>query len=233
MAQYPTGIVFYETMKGPFALGETDPRKGARVGRAARTVLSIACTVTIHDLDQFIADPYHEGEITGHISSTLIGENMPICSPGSGVNPDPAGTTGVFKLFLPTDDPTCKLIIYEMAFAQAELGGYKFDLGGGKPHAYVLWGQKEVRRNLISRPWHDTTTIYTTLHEGVDLNGPVVGAGILTISIPSLSKMVASMHVTNGETMTGRARTLLRFACFFLGELWDSYGLHHKQPHVS
>ncbi len=192
------GIAFHETMAGPFALGETDPHVGAEKGKAAGTTLRITCAINIHDLDRFIADPNHYGDIIGQVSFTPFEENMPAKS-------------GVFNLFSPTDDPKRKLMVYELAFAHAG-------------QDYYLAGRKEVRNDPIYDLWRDTTTLYTTLHQGTDRSGPIVGAGILTIDMGSFTKMVSSMQVTNAHSITDKAGTLFHFGRFFLGELWDTYG---------
>ena len=192
------GIAFHETMAGPFALGETDPHVGAEKGKAAGTTLRITCAINIHDLDRFIADPNHYGDITGQVSFTPFEENMPAKS-------------GVFNLFSPTDDPKRKLMVYELAFAHAG-------------QDYYLAGRKEVRNDPIYDLWRDTTTLYTTLHQGADRSGPIVGAGIVTIDMGAFTKMVSSMQVTNAHSITDEAGTLVHFGRFFLGELWDTYG---------
>ena len=68
------GIAFHETMAGPFALGEADPHVGAEKGKAAGTTLSITCAINIHDLDRFITDPDHYGDIIGQVSFTPFEE---------------------------------------------------------------------------------------------------------------------------------------------------------------
>jgi predicted acylesterase/phospholipase RssA len=192
------GIAFHESMTGPFAPGETDPPAGAAKGKAAGTTLSITCAINIHDLDRFIADPDHYGDISGQVSFTPFEENMPAKS-------------GVFNLFSPTDDPTCKLMVYELAFAH-------------DGQDYYLAGRKEVRNDPVYDLWRDTTTLYTTLHQGTDRSGPIVGAGILTIDMAGFLKMLASINVTSAHSVANTADTLFHFGRFFLGELWDTYG---------
>jgi len=198
MQEDTTGIAFRETMEGPFALGETDPHAGAEVGKTAGTTLSIACSITVRNLDRFMSDPDHHGDITGHVSFAALGENLPAKS-------------GVFKLFSPTDDPTDKLMIYELAFAH-------------DGQDYYLSGQKNVQNGPVFDLWRDTTTLYTTLHQGMDQSGPIVGAGILTIDVDRLMKLIRSMQVIHAHSTADKARALLQFGRFFLGELWDIYG---------
>lgn len=198
MQEDSAGIAFHETMQGPFALGATDPQAGAERGKAATIELSITCAITIRDLDRFLHDPEHTGEIYGHISFAPFGEHIP-------------ARRGVFNLFSPAEDPTCKFMVYELAFTH-------------DGQDYYLAGRKEVRNDPVYDLWCDTTTLYTRLHQGVDTTGPVIGAGILTIDVDRLLKMVASMHTTHAHSLTEHASILLKFGRFFLGELWDTYG---------
>jgi hypothetical protein len=191
-------LAFHETMLGPFAMGETDPQKGAEAGKAAGTTMSISCLVNIHDLNRFIADPDHNGGISGDVSFAPLGENLP-------------AKRGVFRLFAPTANPADRSMVYELAFAQ-----------GGQD--YYLAGRKDVRHGPVFDLWRDTTTLYASLHQGTDQNGPVVGAGILTIDADRLAKLVESMHVDGAHSLGDKAQALLQFGRFFLGELWDVYG---------
>lgn len=202
MHEDPTGIAFHEIMQGPFAFGETDPHAGAEAGKTAGTTLSIACSITIHDLDRFMSDPGHHGGITGHVSCAALAENMPAQS-------------GVFQLFSPADNPTDRLMVYELAFAH-------------DGQDYYLAGRKHVRHDPVYDLWRDTTTLYTTLHRGRDQSGPVVGAGILTIDVGRLIKMVESIQVIDAHSTADRARALLQFGRFFLGALWTTYGPHAR-----
>ena len=59
------GITFKETMKGSFALNQTDAAAGAEFGELAGTALAMHAAVSIDDLDAFIAGPDHLGRLTG------------------------------------------------------------------------------------------------------------------------------------------------------------------------
>jgi cholesterol oxidase len=155
-------------------------------------------SIAINDLDLFIADSHHTGSIVGQISFAPLGENIPT-------------QQGVFNLFSPTEQPTLKLMIYELAF---EHGGQN----------YYLAGKKEVRDDPGFDLWKDTTTLYTQLHQGRDKASPVVGAGILTLGVDELVKLVSTLHATNAESVIGQGQALFKFGQFFLGQLWDTYG---------
>jgi predicted acylesterase/phospholipase RssA len=192
------GITFRETMSGGFALGETDPRLGETKGKTANTRLIMHATITINDLNRFIADPNHTGSIAGHITFAPFGDNIP-------------AKNGIFNLFSPTDMPKLKLMIYELAF---EHDGQD----------YYLAGKKEVQDDPGFDLWKDTTTLYTQLHQGPDKASPVIGAGILSLGVDELAKLVSTLHATNAKSVTEQGQAIFRFGQFFLGQLWDTYG---------
>jgi len=198
MKEAAAGLTFTETMSGDFALGDTDPRAPRTTNRGEWSELAIHVTVHIDDIDRFIADVTHTGRLTGHVSSPLFGGDVP-------------ATHGVFNLFSPTDDPALTLMVYELAFQH-----------DGK--AYYLAGRKEVRDDPGLDLWADTTTLFTTLHEGSDRTAPVVGAGVLRLGIGELLKLVRSMRATNTRSLEESARVVQRFGTFFLRSLWTSYG---------
>lgn len=194
------GITFKETMAGGFSLSATDPKEGRDRGKQAGTELAMHAEVKIDDLDRFIADPNHLGGLTGTIDYKPLGTDI-------------VANSGVFNLFNPTDDPTLKLMVYELAF---EHNG----------EAYYLAGRKEVREGHTLDLWPETTTLYTQLHKGADKTGPVVGAGILTLDVVDLIRLVSTMRVINADDAADKVVTIGKFGKFFLGELWDSYAKH-------
>jgi len=200
MNEAKTGLTFRETMTGGFALGETDPRKGHEVGEEQGHELAMHATVTLRDLERFLDDPEHPGDLDGTIDFPPWGENIP-------------ALTGVFNLFFPTDQPKLKLMVYELGFQHQ-----------GKD--YYLAGRKEVRDDPGFDLWKDTTTLFTQLHEGTDKSGPVVGAGILSLGVTDLIKLLSTVRIPHAASATEKAKAVAKFGRFFLGELWDSY-IHH------
>ncbi len=200
MTTLHTGIQFKETMAGGFALGVKVPSEGLHQGNRLDTSLAIHVTVAIDDMERFI----NEAEHPGHLSGTIDFAPM-----GMGIE----ATQGVFNLFCPTDDQKLKLMVYELAF---EHDG----------EAYYLAGKKEVRDDPGFDLWSDTTTLFTQLHKGTDKSGTVVGAGILTLGVTDLIKLVSTITVTNTDSATDKLKTVSQFGSFFLGELWDTYGIH-------
>jgi predicted acylesterase/phospholipase RssA len=197
MQDNPPGLRFRETMSGGFSLGETDPAKGERAGKRAGTHLTMNAAVIIRDLDRFVADPGHLGELAGHVTFPPLGESLP-------------SKKGVFNLFSPAGQPETKWMIYELGF---EHDG----------QSYYLAGKKEVRDDPGLDLWKDTTTLSARLHQGDDASGPVVGAGVLHLGPKELLSLVASITAQNAGHAANQAALVLKFGRFFLGNLWDSY----------
>jgi hypothetical protein len=191
------GIRFNETMAGGLTLDEIDCRAGEKAGRMAGDIMAMHATVSIDDMERFIREADHAGGLTGTIDYPPFGNNIP-CRDGK------------FNLFSPTDDPAMKYMVYELGFEHA-----------GQP--YYLAGHKEVKDDPGFDLWSDTTTLYTKLHQGRDDSGSVVGAGVLTLGVAELMRLVASMEVTDADGLGDTAQTLTRFGQFFMGELWDTY----------
>lgn len=194
------GVTFRETMEGPFALGPTDPQAGFDQGKTDGHHLAMHATITIHDLARFIDDPNHTGSIAATIDFTPFGEAIP-------------SRRGVFNLFSPTDDPETKRMVYELAFRHGD-------------EDYYLAGHKTVRDDPGFDLWKDTTTLFTTLHKGADKTAPVVGAGILSLGMGDLAKLVSTMRAIHADSLAEKTKALASFGSFFMGELWNSYVQH-------
>ncbi len=191
------GITFSETMAGGFALGATDPSAGNEQGNREGTELAMHATISIDDLDGFIGDPRHLGKIHGSIDFTPFGEGL-------------AAPTGVFNLFSPTDNPAMKYMVYEL--------GFQYD-----GQSYYLAGRKEVHDDVGFDLWSDTTTLLTKLHRGTGVDGEVIAAGVLSLGVKDLIKLVSTMRAIGAESPAEKAVAYAKFGRFFMAELWDSY----------
>jgi cholesterol oxidase len=200
MSSQTVGISFREVMSGGFALGATDPTAGEKQGRREGTEMTMHASILIQDIDLFIAEPGHPGSLTGTLDFTPFGNGL-------------QATSGIFNLFRPTEDPTLKLMVYEMGFNH-----------GGK--SYYLAGQKNVKEDPITDLWKATTTLYSKLHEGTDKSGPVVGAGILSLGVRQLIHLVSTVEAPGATSFTEKSEAIAKFGRFFLGELWDTYVRH-------
>ena len=191
------GISFQETMQGHFSLGATEPEAGRAAGQDADSTLAIHVTVTVRDLDRFVADPNHNGSLVGTVDFAPLGLAMPTGQ-------------GVFRLFAPGDKPNTTLMVYELPF---EHGG----------QAYYLAGAKRVHDDPGFDLWSDTTTLYTRLFEGSDTTGKVVGAGVLRLDAAAFARVSASVRAVDAGSAAEGARLIAQFGSFFARELWKSY----------
>jgi predicted acylesterase/phospholipase RssA len=165
------------------------------------TAMTMHASIRIDDLDRFLNEPAHAGSLGGTIDFAPFGAGIPV-------------TAGTFNLLEQTA-PHLKEFIYQLQF-QHDGKTYYFD------------GRKYVRDD--GELWNDTTTLYVTLREGRDDSGPVVGAGILTLNASDFIRTLGSIRVHNARTAADSLAALERFAKFFLGELWDTYGIHLHRP---
>lgn len=191
------GLAFREVMTGPFAMSESDPRAGARRGRDTGQTLTMHASIEIVDIDRFLVDPEHTGTITGDIDYSPLGERIP-------------AKYGEFNLFSPGDRPDVKYMVYELGF---EVGGQD----------YYLAGRKEVRNDRGFDMWRDTTTLYSRLHRGRDATGPVIGAGVLSIGVSALLRMLTTVAARNAQSVVQRGEAVAKFGAFFSNRLYEMY----------
>ena len=191
-----TGIHFKETMKGGFTLGATDPEVGARGEHA----LAMHATVDIPDIDAFVANAQHHASLSGSIDFAPMGLGM-------------VADTGVFGLFSPSGDPALTYMVYELGFAH---GGQR----------WYLAGKKHVKLGSPLRLWGETTTLYTTLHQGVDASGPIAGAGTLSLGMVDLLKLMGTVKATDSDSFGESASAIAKFFRFFASELSRTYVLN-------
>jgi hypothetical protein len=193
MREPGVGVTFRETMTGGFTLGARDPASGA----AGKDQLAMQATIQIEEVDAFVRDPRHLGGLTGHVDFEPFGKAVP-------------AESGVFGLFTPSGDPALTYMVYELGLRHQ-----------GK--SYYLAGKKHVRIGAPWKLWGETTTLYTTLHDGTDASGPIVGAGVLRLGVPDLLKLLSTLHATNAPTAGRSAAAVWAFFRFFTAELVRTY----------
>jgi cholesterol oxidase len=197
MPQQNLGFMFSEVMSGDFALGPTDPAAGAKLGASQGTTLTMHASISIADLDQFIQNPQHPGDLLGTIDFTSFSTNI-LCD------------SGVFNLFRSGNKAGEKLMIYELGF-----------LFNGQ--RYYLAGKKLIEHDHGPEVLQETTTLYTVLHQSADASGPVMGAGILHLGAKQLTDLMKTINVTGAESTFQSVQAVAKFLRFFFGELWHTY----------
>lgn len=189
------GVTFRETMTGRIAFGTDDPRTGWRDPNAVPVVLN--ATINIRDIQGFIADPGHRGDMAAHVFSPRLGFIRP-------------ATHSTFQLFAPTEDGTLTHMTYE--------AGLMLD---GRQH--FLSGRKHVRRGPPWRMWGETTTLHVRLHKGRDTSGEIVAAGILRLGLADFLGLMTTLSARDSPGFGRRIRSVGAFVGFFAGTLSDTY----------
>jgi hypothetical protein len=189
------GISFRETMTGRISFDTTDPIKGGADRNAIPVVLK--ATINLRDIHGFVRDQQHRGDMAAHLYSPRLG----------GIRP---ATHSNFQLFAPTDDPNLTHMTYEL--------GVLLD---GKP--YWFSGRKHVRRSAPWNMWRETTTLYVTLHEGIDRSGNIVAAGVLRLGIIDFLGLMTTLTPRDCIGLSAKFGAILRFVDFFGGALLRTY----------
>ena len=210
------GLRFAETMRGYFSTsaGRTDAidlfDEAARAGKAADSRMEFTVDIVAADLDRLLDTPTHNAEIVGTLTASALSD-QPLTV-----------TDGTFNLFeVYPEAPDTRHMTYKMR------------LSSEKGKTYWFWGYKVVHDDPDAfQIWHDTSTLYVTVHEGDSDQGPVVGKGVLHIEPADFARQMTTMAVTNAESPAERLRALARFGEYFGGVLWQTYGGVFASPTV-
>ena len=200
------GIQFTETMKGFFSADEkTDFEKGAAAGKLAGCSFEFTLTVTSDDVLTMLHTNEHAAALSGVVKApALSGRSMSV-------------EGGVFNLFVDATAATpTKLMKYSMNIHSEE----------GKD--YFFYGYKLVNDDKGFELWKDTSTLYITLHDGVDETSPVLAKGILIIEAADFAKQMTTMKVLNASSELEALKIMTAFGKYFSGSLYDIY----IKPHV-
>jgi len=228
-ARPPRSVAFTERMTGAFALGESDPQRGAALGRSVGSRLTFVLTITAPDVEAFVDDPLHRADATGHVDCDALGGRLDV-------------ERGWFELFVHPHGLAGRRMLYRLWLHDA----------GGSP--LTLVGAKHVHDDTGLDVWADTTTllvrvlaghvppppadspeqveaVLATLADDAVGAGPLAagaevrGAGVLVIRPQDLARQLTTFRTTGGRG----AATLATFGRLFLGELWDVY----VDPHAA
>lgn len=198
-------VSFRERMVGAFAFGEPDPEEGVATGTGTDTELDVRLTVTVPDVDQFVRDRLHTGQLVGSIWCDALGGKQPV-------------SEGVIELLWDRGDPTWKWLTYRLNFRDAD------------GNDITLFGRKNVIHAAgVNDLWSDTTTLYVHLYRGrFDAeHQPAfrhhIGSGVIHVRLASFLRQLTTFRWTAGQQGGGR-RTIGRFGQFCLNQLWQVYG---------
>jgi cholesterol oxidase len=200
------GVTFTEVMRG-FAHKDVDDfndgfNKGKQLGKR-KAGLEFCLTVTMDDMDEFIANRDHLGSLTGHVECPVLSDDYLSVSEGK------------FNLFVENkEDKSIKNMDYSMVLTTKE----------GEQFYFV--GKKNVRSDgalSVEEIWEDTSTLYVTIYEGKDTSGDVVARGIQRILIPDFVNQLETANATRINDPKEAAKAIGKFGKFFFGQLWETY----------
>jgi cholesterol oxidase len=187
------GVTFTERMAGSIKL-----RRGGDA-----TAFSFTATITINDLDRFLADANH----TGRLSGTVVAPAL---------SPEPLDMSGgTFNLMKPdADEPNVRRFDY-----RATLTGR----GAEQARRWHFRGTKIVRNDRAGHDlWDDTTTLFITISDAAG-HGDATD-GTLRIAPDDFARQLTTLKATGGRTPADRARAIAAFGSIFAGSLFEVYG---------
>ncbi|NQZ06130.1 MAG: GMC family oxidoreductase N-terminal domain-containing protein [Algicola sp.] len=208
------GIEFTETMKGYFSTdyeaGESIDSylKSAQNGETANSTMEFTLSIISDDLDELVASPAHNASIIGTLNAPALSD-------------DPLTVTnGVFNLFVRyPETPDTKHMNYNMQVTSTS------------GEAFYFSGYKVVKDSNITTMWHDTSTLYVTVHKGENAEGQIVGKGVLHIKPTDFLTQMTTMKVLNANSVEEKLKATVRFGKYFAGVLWQNYGgIFYEEP---
>ena len=198
-----TSLRFTEEMKGSMAFGEHDHHHGFIHGQETGTDLMFHLTIEVDDIDSFVADPRHQATATGWVSShALGGKRLPV-------------EQGVFNLFVETDDPAARRMLYRLFFRDA--------VG----HPLTLSGYKLIRDDPGIDLWPDTSTLFTRLSAGhvedeEEARAELVASGIVRIQKLDFLRQLSTFRASGPRPLSA-PRALGQLTWLFATELAAVY----------
>jgi cholesterol oxidase len=196
-----TGVMFTETMKGFFTVGEKDDfKQGAENGKKVNSSLEFTLTILAEDVDEFVENPQHQAGMAGSVIAPHISAKPMAVSEGR------------FNLFVKdATNADQKYMQYQMKLHTAE----------GK--TYFFKGFKDVRDDPGFDMWSDLSTLFITIFDGENESAPILGKGILHIEMADFAKQITTMKALNTKGIVNKSKGLLEFGKLFGGDVFDTY----------
>jgi len=222
------GIRFSESMRGYFSTEVIDNtneafQQGFDLGRKMGSPFQFVLTIISNDLERTISDENFASPIMGTVTAPALSAH-PLTV-----------THGEFNYFLEdSEGPKNKGILSRLlrflgfsgskASAQNKRMQYKMRLTSATGKSYYFHGFKLIHNDPGPDCWSDATTLFITIYRGENMQGEVIGKGVLTIPLASFMRQLTTMQVTNATGLAERWDAMLRFGRFFGGQLMDTYG---------
>jgi cholesterol oxidase len=152
--------------------------------------------VLIEDLNSFLADGSHRGQLVGKIDFDGLGYSIP--------------ATGHVELFTMSMDSATRLMRYQASF-----------LANGVE--YKMIGTKHVSKSAGPNIWGHTTTLFTTIARNGSDGYVSVAAGVIRLSVWQGARMLFTLRGTGSDSVAMRMNAVLRFIRFFATEVSAAY----------
>lgn len=196
------GLQFTEKMSGFVSTDNVaDYESGAARGQADRSPLDFLLTIVTDDVEAMLADVEHPAAIYGTVNAPAL-------------SADPLAVShGIFNLFSTNaDEANTRNMRYRMQLHATDGRDFYFD------------GFKSITHASLLQVWPATSTLYVTIHDGIDDRGRIIGKGILHIKPADFAKQMTTLEIRNARNSAQRATSLAKFGKLFAGVLWDTYG---------
>ena len=184
------GVRFHEVMKGWVAV----PQATFRDSEGAW--LEIRAQVVIDDLDVFLADESHRGQLVGTIHFDPLGDSIP--------------ATGHVELFTIDPHTATRLMRYQASFEANGVG-------------YMMIGTKYVSKSAGPNVWAHTTTLFTTIARSGSDGYSAVAAGVIRLSLWQGARMLFTLRGAGSNSLPTRMNAVFRFIKFFAGSVSAVY----------
>ncbi|MBN1982456.1 MAG: DUF362 domain-containing protein [Chitinivibrionales bacterium] len=193
------GLAFDEMMSGFFSIGQTEPARGAELGKKENSALKIEVTITIDNLETFLHISEHDGRLAGTITFQPLGTACVIRS-------------GSFNLFSVDAVSSHRRMVYEFTFT------------GNDQKNYFFHGQKEVVSDHgVADVLKDMTTLHTTIYRVDGEQKSIYGAGQIYFDMKNAPAMASSMRIIGNATLWQQVAGRCAFLSFAYGELREEY----------
>ncbi len=204
------GIQFTEAMEGWFSTKiKHDFAAGARQGKEDASSFRFIVTIRSDDVERMMSDPDHAAQLVGTATAPALSA-QPLTL-----------TDGQFYLFIQDPDQ------FNVRYMR-----YRMKMTANDGQVYYFDGNKVIHNEPGFDMWADTTTLFITVYSGPDMNGPVVGKGVLKILPKDLQHQMTTMQAPNVKDLGQRISILARFGRFFCDQLFDLYGGVFARPNV-
>lgn len=184
------GVRFHELMKGWIAVPQ------ASLEDLERAWLELRADVYIENLDAFLADDGHRGQLVGTIDFGRFGHSIP--------------AVGHVELFTMSADSATRLMRYQASFVVNGL-------------EYKMIGTKYVAKSAGPNVWRHTTTLFTTIARNGPGDYVFVAAGVIRLSFWQGTRMLFTLRGTGSDSLATRSKAVFRFVKFFASEVSAVY----------